>query len=71
MVKSKATKNDIEKLQQMYDTSSYINKNFDVLSKKSTFEKSKISITKPSTLIEYQNFAYPNTVTVKFEFFGS
>jgi len=50
MVKSKATKNDIEKLQQMYDTSSYINKNFDVLSKKSTFEKSKIKITKPSNI---------------------
>jgi len=41
MVKFKATKNDIEKLQQMYDTSSYINKNFEVLSKKSTFEKIK------------------------------
>ena len=66
LVKSNATKNDIESLQQLYDIPSYVNKNFGILSKKSTFEKAKIKITKPTKLADYENFTYPNTIRVKF-----
>jgi len=66
LVKSRANKSDIEKLEQLYNISPFINKKFDILSKKSTFERNKIRLTKPTKLADYENFTFPNTITVKF-----
>jgi len=66
LVKSRCNKSDIEKLEQLYNISPFINKKFDILSKKSTFERNKIRLTKPTKLADYENFTFPNTITVKF-----